>query len=272
MESVEQPTADPHGVNVGCLVGIILIALAVSAIPYGGVVTLVFGYWISGWARNKRSRALSYVLQAPLIDATRAKAGDRIDVAARVTGPESAVKTPLGRSAVVATAWMDDELGDETEDRTPTWTAQYGERIELEADGATLVVESDAIQILSKSVTTTKQHSGEPPAHVPLEVRKDLKKGCEEYGERWLDVGTEVVVSGLVASVEDKTIHDQVAGYRGHRRIAKVSIVAPAGGAVRVTTFTPSRIAELAREAQAEIIGGSIMMVVAVLSLLYWAT
>lgn len=277
METVEPMNLDarvpnPEGTDIGCLVFMLVGGVVVSAIPFGGIALLLFGWvWIIG-GKNERAEALRHRLDPEsVVPSRQAGIGDRVTLLGRVRGPAD-VRTPLGHRAVVASLWLDDELADDVEGPNPTWTKVLGDHLELDADGGVVVMEGP-LGILSHKKKTTDQSDGRPPAHAPLtaDERKVMTKGAEQYGERWLEPEMEVLATGVVGDVEE-VAPEQGTGYRSSGMIRKVTLSAlPEAGVVRVSSYSPRRVAQLARQGKAQIIGSVLLMGMGLASLLWWA-
>lgn len=264
---------NPEGTDIGCLLFVLIGGAAVCAIPFGGVALLLFGWvWIIG-GKNERAEALRHRLDdETVVPVGAASVGDRVTLLGKVRGP-AAVTTPLGHPAVVAALWLDDELADDIEGANPTWTKVLGDRLELDADGGRVVIAGVPLALLSEKKKTTDQAQGRPPAHAPLtpEERKAITKGCEQYGERWLEPEMEVLATGLVGDV-DEIPPDQGSGYRSTGLIRQITLVPlPDAGAVRVSTYSPRRVAQLARQGKAQIVGSVILMAMGIASLVWWS-
>ena len=263
---------NPEGTDLGCLIFMLVGGVAVCAIPFGGIAMLLFGWvWIIG-GKNERAEALRHRLDGETIVSLRdAVIGDRVTLLGKVRGP-AAITTPLGQSAVVASLWLDDELADQVESPDPTWSKVLGDRLELDAEGGTVVMDGVPLGILSHKKKTTDQAQGAPPAHAPLtaDERKALTKGCEQYGERWLEPEMEVLATGVVSDV-DEVPPEQGSGYRSVGLVRRVTL-APLveAGVVRVSTYSPRRVAQLARQGKAQIIGSVILIAMGIaLSLIH---
>lgn len=261
---------DPTGTALGCFVGWVIFLGLLCLVPFGGIIVAVLSLiWIKG-SRHERHEALAHRIDAPPALAAEVSVGDAVTLCGRVVSQE-VVKTPLGHHAVLAELWLDEEVADSVQDPTPTWTKQLGGDLLLRTESGQQVAIEGSWSLLSDKSQTTTQYDGVPPAHAPLtdEERRALKEQGSQYGERWLESDVEVLVTGEVKSVTQVEAQG-AAGYRGLDNVSRVVMGPPPDGVVRISTFSPVKIAEKAREAKAVIRGGQLGIVMGVLSSYAW--
>jgi len=259
----EQPSS--AAITFGPAIFVLIIGVLICAVPFlGSLVAGMLGVLFIRWGRDQVRTAARHELPRapPALDDVRM--GELACIAGTVTSPNT-VKTPLGQDAAIAVGWIDSEPDDVASSSGLVWSKQWGKELALSCDGGSVRLNSEGLDVITVKVKANTWDDKPPPAllEVLSTIDRDTlpKNELLEYGERVIAAGAQVVVTGKVASIDEKPT---AGGYRDEGRARQLTLASLDDGTPIRIADSPHTAATLAAEGRGLQLAGYVLIPLAV--------